>query len=126
MVEASEDDPIHIRMAAEIIAASDGSVDPLTGAAAFNWRITTYKKLGLISRSFTLPTDPKYMDSFHAELAGLNDLVLWMREAGLHKKKIKIVCDNKSCVDLLNRDTYGLTDLDRAQGERDERCTSRL
>ena len=112
-----EEDPGHIWEANEIIAASDGSVDPLTGAAAYNWRITTHQKKGLITRSCRLFTDSDCMDSFQAELAGLNDLVLWIKESGLHRKRTRIVCDSKSCVDLLQTTETNLTDLDRAQGE---------
>jgi hypothetical protein len=49
--DATEEDPDHIHRATNIIAASDSSVDPITGEATYNWRITTYDKKGLITKS---------------------------------------------------------------------------
>ena len=42
--EATKDDPDHIYAAENIIAATDASVDPVSGEATFNWRITTYER----------------------------------------------------------------------------------
>jgi hypothetical protein len=47
--EAESTDPSIIYQATNIIAASDSSVDPITGEATYNWRITTYDKKGLIT-----------------------------------------------------------------------------
>jgi ribonuclease HI len=116
-IPIDEEDPIHIRQSNELVAVSDGSVDPMTGKAAYNWRITNSKGMGKITRSCFLHANPKYADSYFAELSGLNDLVRWINEAGLHHKSIVIGCDNKACVDLLSSTYISLTDLDREQGD---------
>jgi hypothetical protein len=112
-----EEDPVHVRQSNELVAVSDGSVDPMTDKAAYNWRITNSKGMGKITRSCFLYANPKYADSYFAELSGLNDLVRWIKEAGLHHKSIVIGCDNKACVDLLSSTYISLTDLDREQGD---------
>jgi hypothetical protein len=43
-LEPLENETDHIYRATNIIAASDSSVDPISGEATFNWRITTYDK----------------------------------------------------------------------------------
>ena len=53
----------YINQSTNIIAASDASVNPITGEAAFNWRITTYEKRGLITKSSFANSNPMYMAS---------------------------------------------------------------
>jgi hypothetical protein len=73
--EATNDDPDHIYAAENIIAASDSSVDPVSGEATFNWHITTYERRGLITKSSFVNGNPLYMNSYRGEMAGLQDLV---------------------------------------------------
>eukprot|EP00956_Cyclotella_meneghiniana_P023204 scaffold44714_cov61-Cyclotella_meneghiniana.AAC.4 len=113
--EADEIDTDHIYEATNIIAASDSSVNPITGEATYNWRITTYDKRGLISKSSFVNSNPMYMNSYRGEMAGLNDLIEWLHASELQRKVIKIVCDNESCVKALNKDTFSLVDLDKAE-----------
>jgi tRNA G10 N-methylase Trm11 len=89
----------------------------MTGKAAYNWRITNSEGMGKITRSCFLHTNPKYADSYFAELSGLNDIVRWIKEAGLRHKSIVIGCDNKACVDLLSSTYISLTDLDQEHRE---------
>jgi fructose-specific phosphotransferase system component IIB len=76
--------------AASIIAASDSSVDNFHGEASFNWRITTWTKKGLITRSAFAEGNPKYMNSYRGEMAGVHDLIKWLHSKGMTRKKIKI------------------------------------
>ena len=115
--EADEIDKDYIYQATNIIAASDSSVNPITGEATFNWRITTYDKRGLISKSSFVNSNPMYMNSYRGEMAGTQDLVDWLHATDLRKKVIKIVCDNESCVKALNKDTFSLIDLDKAESD---------
>jgi ribonuclease HI len=103
--------------AASIIAASDSSVDNFHGEASFNWRITTWTKKGLITRSAFAEGNPKYMNSHRGEMAGVHDLIKWLHSEGMTRKKIKIVCDNQSCVNTLNTTYFSLTDLDQAEAD---------
>ena len=46
-----------------LIACSDGSYDPITSKAAFNWRVVTDSETGLTQCSAPVNTNPKYMNS---------------------------------------------------------------
>ena len=115
--EASNNDPDHIYAAENIIAASDSSVDPVSGEATFNWRITTYERRGLITKSSFVNGNPLYMNSYRGEMAGLQDLVDWLHKTELRNKVIKIVCDNESCVNGLQKRNMSLVDLDKAESD---------
>jgi hypothetical protein len=78
--EATKDNPDYIYTAENIIAASDSSVDPVSGEATFNWRITTYERRGLITKSSFVNDNPLYMNSHRGEMAGLQDLVDWLHK----------------------------------------------
>jgi hypothetical protein len=58
--EATRYDPEHIYTAENIIAATDSSVDPVSGEATYNWRITTYARKGLITKSSFVNSNPLY------------------------------------------------------------------
>ena len=115
--EATKDNPDYIYTAENIIAASDSSVDPVSGEATFNWRITTYERRGLITKSSFVNDNPLYMNSHRGEMAGLQDLVNWLHKTELRNKVIKIVCDNESCVNGLQNRNMSLTDLDKAESD---------
>jgi ribonuclease HI len=110
-------DGARVRSARTILAASDSSVDPIDGRATFNWRITTTRKVGLISKCDVVRSNPKYMNSYRGEFAGLNSLITWLLDNSFHTKTIKIVCDNRSCVDILQDLHIQLTDLDKAEAD---------
>jgi hypothetical protein len=57
------------------------------------------------------------MNSYRGELAGLHSLVTWLLQNNFHTKKIKIVCDNKGCVNILQDLHIQLTDLDKAEAD---------
>jgi hypothetical protein len=116
-METDEKDMEHINQATNIIAASDASVNPITGEAAFNWRITTYEKRGLITKSSFVNSNPMYMNSYRGEMAGIQDLVDWLHKTDLRRKVIKLVCDNEGCVKTLNKGKLSLVDLDKAESD---------
>jgi hypothetical protein len=124
--ELLETETDHIYCATNIIAASDSSVDPISGEATFNWRITTYDKRGLISKSLFVNSNPMYMNSYRGEMGGIQDLVGWIHATELQKKVIKIVCDNESCVKSLNRQGFSLVDLDKAESDLIRDITTKL
>jgi septum formation inhibitor-activating ATPase MinD len=115
--EADEINTEYIYQATNIIAALGASVNPITGEAAFNWRITTYEKRGLITKSSFVNSNPLYMHSYRGEMAGIQDLVDWLHTTELRRKVIKIVCDNESCVKALNKGELSLVDLDKAESD---------
>jgi len=115
--EAETTDPNFIYHATNIIAASDSSVDPITGKATYNWRITTYDKEGLITKSSFVNANPAYMNSYRGEMAGLQDLVEYIHATELRCKVLKIVCDNKGCVDSLQEGELSLVDYDKAESD---------
>ena len=93
----------------ETIACYDGSYNPIEQKAAFNWRIV---------RSAPVNTNPKYLNSYQAEFAGLRGVIRYMRKHDLHKKKITLYCDGKSCVDALNSDIeFTSASLERAESD---------
>jgi hypothetical protein len=110
-------DGARVRSARTILAASDSSVDPIYGRATFNWRITTTRKVGLISKCDVVRSNPKYMNSYRGEFAGLNSLITWLLENSFHTKIVKIVCDNRSFFDILQDLHIQLTDLDKAEAD---------
>ena len=50
-------------------------------------------------------------------MAGLQDLVDWLHKTELRNKVIKIVCDNESCVNGLQKRNMSLVDLDKAESD---------
>lgn len=50
-------------------------------------------------------------------MAGVHDLIKWLHSEGMMRKKIRIVCDNQSCVTTLNTTYFSLTDLDQAEAD---------
>jgi hypothetical protein len=57
------------------------------------------------------------MNSYRGEMAGLQDLFDYIHATDLRRKVLKVVCDNKGCVDVLNQDGTTLVDLDRAEAD---------
>ena len=77
-------------------------VDPVSGKAAFNSRVTTPDRVAMIEHSAPTYMNPKYTDSYSSEYDGIRDLVKYMRMNDLHKKKTSIYCDNEGCTRVLN------------------------
>ena len=101
-----------------LIACSDGSYDPITSKAAFNWRVVTDSETGLTQCSAPINTNPKYMNSYRAEYAGIRSLVKYLKARELYHKKITIYCDSKSCVnELNNKYELSMTDLDKPESD---------
>ena len=112
------DDTLDLLLKLEIlIACSDGSYDPITSKAAFK-RVVTDSEMGLTQCSAPVNTNPKYMNSYRAEYAGIRSLVKYLKTRELYHKKIIIYCDSKSCVDEL-KDKYepSITDLEKPESD---------
>ena len=75
-----------LRASEELIACSDGSYDPIEQKAAFNWRIVTPMEQGLTTGSAPVNKNPKYLNSYRAELAGLRGVIRYMLKNDLHHK----------------------------------------
>jgi ribonuclease HI len=108
-----------LERAEELIACSDGSYNPISQKAAFNWRIITREENGLTSVSAPVMTNQKYLNPYRAEFAGLRSLIRYLKKKKLHRKRIRIHCDSKSCVDLLQkgRHTDDLASLEKAESD---------
>jgi hypothetical protein len=118
--EVLEEDGLSVLMRAdELIACSDGSYDAIAQKAAFNWRIMDKGKNGLTTVSAPIMTNPKYLNSYRAEFAGLRSLVRFMKKNGLHRKRITVHCDGKSCVDILEKGNISTDTADLEKAEYD-------
>ena len=107
-----------LRDSDELIACSDGSYDPIEQKAALNWRIVTPTEQGLTTSSAPVNTDPKYLNSYIAEFAGLRGAIRYMLKNELHNKKITLYCDGQSCVDALNsKHDFTAASLERAESD---------
>eukprot|EP00956_Cyclotella_meneghiniana_P019059 scaffold32310_cov26-Cyclotella_meneghiniana.AAC.1 len=79
--EYIEEDGLEIlRNSDTLIACSDGSYDPLEQKAAFNWRIVTADEKGLTLGSAPVNTNPKYLNTYRAEFAGLRGAIRYMKK----------------------------------------------
>jgi hypothetical protein len=105
--------------ASELIACSDGSYDPISQKAAFNWRIVTTNETGLTSLSAPVMTNPKYLNPYRAEFAGLRSLIRFLKKHNLNRKRITVHCDSQSCIDILRkgRRDNDLADLEQAESD---------
>ena len=109
-----------LRNATCLKACSDGSYDPISSKAAFNWRVITDAGAGtgLTDCSAPVNTNPKYMNSYRAEYAGLRSLVRYIKKQKLHTKEIIVYCDNKACVDELNKPaSEDMTELEKSESD---------
>lgn len=113
----NEDSTESIRSATSLVAVSDSALDPISGEATYNWRITTWSRNGLIEKSSFVNGNPDYMTSFRGELYGVNDLLRFIVESGLHQKRFTISCDNEAVVNKLQYLETSLAELDRAESE---------
>ena len=107
-----------IRSNTKKIGVSDGSVDPVTGRATFAWILTTRERAGFVRRSKPVLSNPKYMNSFRAELAGVTDLLTYLVEEMMHDHEVELWCDNKGVVDKLTSATPpSLTEMTAKEGD---------
>ena len=83
------------------VAVSNGSLDPLTGRAAYAWVLTNEAETAHAKSSSDIWTNPKYMSSFRAELEGVHDMLTYARKAGNANRKLEIWCNNKSVLQVL-------------------------
>eukprot|EP00956_Cyclotella_meneghiniana_P019828 scaffold34484_cov39-Cyclotella_meneghiniana.AAC.4 len=107
-----------LRASEELIACSDGSYDPIEQKAAFNWRIVTPMEQGLTTSSAPVNTNPKYLNSYRAEFAGLRGVIRYMLKNDLHQKKITLYFDGQSCVNALNSNhDFTAASMERAESD---------
>ena len=94
------------------IGVSDGSVDPITGMAAYAWILTTRERKGHIKRKRPVLANPKYLNSYRAELSGLVDMLQYIARNGMETHEIELWCDSESVVDrLTHKSEMSLTDM---------------
>ena len=94
------------------IGVSDGSVEPITGMAAFAWILTSRDKVGSIKQKRQVNGNPKYMNSYHAELSGMVDILQYIVNATMSDHHIELWCDSESVVGQLNsKQSPSLTDM---------------
>ena len=106
---------------------SDGSLDPVSGKAAFAWVLALPDRTAWVKRSTPVRSNPRYISSYRVELAGMCDLLEYILENDLGHIVIDLWCDNKAVVDLLMRpDPYSLTDLDSAESDLTQKATDIL
>ena len=112
-----EDNPLQVRDADIIYAVSDGSMDPVSGHANFDWISTVEERFGTISCSKPVHANPKYITLLRAEMAGLYDMLKYLDGEGLHQE-IRMFCDSKGCIKvLLNLNPTGLTNLNESESD---------
>lgn len=94
------------RNSAELIACLDGSYDAISCKASFNWRNVNSEEEGLTLISAPIMTNPKYLNSYRAEFAGLRSLIRYLKKHGLHRKKITMTinCDANHALIFCNVD----------------------
>ena len=86
----------------KIVAVSDGSLDPLTGKAAYAWVLTNEAETARATSTSDIWTNSKYMSSFRTELESVHDMLTYARRAGNANKTLEIWCDNKSVLQVLD------------------------
>ena len=102
----------------KIVAVSDGSLDPLTGRAAYTCVLTNESETAHAKSSSDIWTNPKYMSSFRAELEGVHDMLTYARKAGNANKKLEIWCDNKSVLQVLDTTRQpSIVELSNSEGK---------
>ncbi|KAL7550562.1 hypothetical protein ACHAWF_015354 [Thalassiosira exigua] len=107
-----------ILQAERATAVSDGSVDPISGKAGFAWVLTLPNKTAWIKRSAPVRSNPKYMTSYRAELAGVHDVLQYLDDNAMNDKLIDLWCDNKGVIDVLSPGgDYSLTNLNAAESD---------
>ena len=105
-----------LRNAQRLTVVSDGSMDPISGQAAFAWVITQQDRSGYVQRSKPIRTNPKYMSSFRSELEGVHDVISYLVTNNYTGRQIDLWCDNKWCIDALNKPGDSLDELGKAEG----------
>lgn len=114
--ECRTENPEHIHEAPRLTVVSDGSMDPVSGRAAFEWIITTAGREGYIKRAMPIAANPNYMSSYRAELAGIYDALKYLHDNGMAQKPMDIWCDNEACIKVLTSDyAVGLAQMNDSE-----------
>ena len=93
--------PEDLHTATSVTAVSDGSLDPTTGRAAFAWILATDKRKSWIRRKRATFANPKYANSYRAELAGFCDMLKYCVEKKMFDTDFSLWCDNEAVVNVL-------------------------
>lgn len=101
----------------EIIGVSDGSMDPMTGHAGYEWVLALDKKAAWVKHAETVRANPKYMTSFRVEAAGVHNMLKYILDNGLTDKKTTIWCDNEAVIKVLTQSYQSLTDLTNSESD---------
>jgi ribonuclease HI len=110
--------PEEVLHAEHITGVSDGSMDPVSGKAAYAWVLTQPNRNAWIKRSKSARSNPKYMTSFRAELLGVHDMIKYLAEKRLATATITLWCDNKGVIDVLDLEKPpSLTAVSKAEGD---------
>ncbi|KAL7524216.1 hypothetical protein ACHAWF_000866 [Thalassiosira exigua] len=112
----TSEDPASVHKCTEGIGVSDGSVNPLSGKAAFCWILTIPGRKAWIKVSKPVRANPRYMTSFRAEMAGLLDILQYIDRREMYDAFVTLWCDNKACVLSSKEDPY-LTDLSSSEAD---------
>ena len=67
-----------------------GSLDPLTGRAAYAWVLTNEAATACAKSANDIWTNPKYMSSFRAKLEGVHDMLTYARKVCTPDKTLEI------------------------------------
>ena len=82
------------------------------------WILALPGKEVWIKQRDTVNTNPKYVTSFRAEIAGICDLLKYSVKEKMFDTKFELWCDNKACLDILRPDRVPmLTDLVDAESD---------
>ena len=110
--------PEDVHMASHVTAVSDGSLDPTTGRAAFAWIMAADKRESWIRRKRATFANPKYANSYRAELAGFCDMLKYCVEKKMFNTEFSLWCDNEAVVNVLQPGReYTLTDMTESESD---------
>ncbi|KAL7547147.1 LOW QUALITY PROTEIN: hypothetical protein ACHAWF_010468, partial [Thalassiosira exigua] len=110
--------PELVASATSVVGIYDGSIDPVDGRGAFAWVICLLGRTAWIKRHRPVRSNPRYMTSFHAEMAGMANLLQYLKDEGLHDVEISFWCNNEAVVKVLSgQDALAITDLKKSKAD---------
>lgn len=110
--------PELVKSATSATGVSDGSVDPVDGRGAFAWVLSLPGRTAWIKRRRPVRSNPRYMTSYRAEMAGVADLLQYIKDEGLHTIEITLWCDNEAVVKVLSgENALALTDMNKSEAD---------
>ncbi|KAL7544349.1 hypothetical protein ACHAWF_007733 [Thalassiosira exigua] len=111
-------DAERVHAATHLTDVSDGSLDPVTGRAAFSWILTLPDKEAYVKQRKPVRANPRYMTSYRAKMAGICDLLTYIDDKKLTDAHIVIWCDNVATTKVLSSDQpCSLVDISSAESD---------